>query len=134
VILFNYYPPERVNVLKDQIIGLTQPRAFNDPFELNPHFTLIAPQTDDSQPSENHAYFFGNEGMKKAYALQKTSTIVVLSLSARHDNQLMWAHYAASHTGFLSHSAITTSASADHRMGEAHTTRNPRPKLRKSGG
>ena len=33
----------------------------------------------------------------------------------------------------IGHSVISTSASADHRMGETHTTRNPMPKLRKSG-
>ncbi len=42
MILYKYCRPERIDVLESGVIMLTRARAFNDPFELNPHITSIS--------------------------------------------------------------------------------------------
>jgi hypothetical protein len=114
--------------LESGLIGLSQPRAFNDPFELNPHFGLIAPKQANSP--EQHEYFFSNDGLKNAFALKKTEPIVVLSLSELRDSLLMWAHYAASHRGFaigFDSDQPILSGSSPHRRVEAVKYTDARP-------
>jgi hypothetical protein len=43
MILYKYLSPERLDVLRDAKIRYTQPRLFNDPFELRPYYKLISP-------------------------------------------------------------------------------------------
>ena len=85
-LLYKYYPPIRLHVLKERQVWLIRPQAFNDPFELNPHF----PRPDSSDPTQ-----------KKMVLDMNAQTIVVLSLSEVRDSLLMWAHYAKAHLGFV---------------------------------
>jgi hypothetical protein len=84
MILYKYCAPERIDILDSGWIMLTRPRAFNDPFELNPHITTI---------SDPIAY--------RMYIADRTKQFVVLSLADNRDSLLMWAHYTESHAGFL---------------------------------
>lgn len=38
IILYKYYPLERVDVLERRVIYFSHPSAFNDPFEMQPYF------------------------------------------------------------------------------------------------
>ncbi|MFS7241392.1 DUF2971 domain-containing protein [Serratia proteamaculans] len=40
--IFKYFHPDRMDVLRNKSIRLTQPLALNDPFELKPHISAIA--------------------------------------------------------------------------------------------
>lgn len=93
---------------------LTRPRQFNDPFELKPYYEtheeFVLPPVKNAT-SEQLAWIARQQEIinnqvlppsAKATVLQNaTQTIVVLSLAENRDSLLMWAHYAASHTGFL---------------------------------
>ncbi|MES9901598.1 MAG: DUF2971 domain-containing protein [Sedimenticola sp.] len=48
--LFKYVNEERIDILESGLVRFTQPQAFNDPFELNPHISSLAdePYLDDS--------------------------------------------------------------------------------------
>lgn len=40
--LYKYYDENRVGFLEDGLVRFTQPQAFNDPFEMKPHFSTLA--------------------------------------------------------------------------------------------
>ena len=84
MILYKYCRPERIDVLESGVIMLTRARAFNDPFELNPHITSI---------SDPIAY--------GKHIADRIKNFVILPLADNRESLLMWAHYAASHSGFL---------------------------------
>lgn len=84
MILYKYCRPERIDVLESGVIMLTRARVFNDPFELNPHITSI---------SDPIAYV--------KHIADKIKNFVILSLADNRESLLMWAHYTASHSGFL---------------------------------
>lgn len=63
---------------------LSRPRAFNDPFELNPHISKF----DDPNAMDD-------------YVWQRTKNFVVLALAENRESLLMWAHYTDRHRGFL---------------------------------
>lgn len=44
--LFKYIRPERIDVIRNLEIRITQPDALNDPFELQPHFDSIIAEAD----------------------------------------------------------------------------------------
>ena len=44
-LLYKYYPPARIHVLKECQVWLIRPHAFNDPFEVNPN--LYRPDVSD---------------------------------------------------------------------------------------
>jgi hypothetical protein len=84
VILYKYCGPQRIDILESGRIMLTRARGFNDPFELNPHITGI---------KDNIEY--------GKHITERTKNYVILSLADNRESLLMWAHYAASHSGFL---------------------------------
>ena len=113
-ILYKYLHPDRVDILETGYIMLARARSFNDPFELNPHFDTLQeftlPIPVGATPAQLE--WIANEQKRINNALMpqsqkektidgKAPTIVILSLSESRDNLLMWAHYAAGHTGFL---------------------------------
>ena len=113
-ILYKYLHPDRVDVLESGFIMLTKPRSFNDPFELNPHFDTVQEFTLPIPAGATRAQLqwiaekqkWLNDALMPQEAREqvienKAPTIVVLSLSEKRDSLLMWAHYAASHSGFL---------------------------------
>jgi len=113
-ILYKYCPPERVDILESGILMLTRPAAFNDPFELKPHYgtleqwTLPIPAHASPELLRRieHEQARINSQLLTPYTIDKiiedrTSSIVVLSLSENRDSLLMWSHYARHHSGFL---------------------------------
>ena len=113
-ILYKYLQPERIDVLTSGFIMLTRPRLFNDPFELKPHYEsleeLQLPVIPNATP-EQLAWIKKEQknindkvlppSSKNTILENATQTIVVLSLAENRESLLMWAHYAAAHTGFL---------------------------------
>jgi len=96
------------------MIMLSRPHTFNDPFELKPHyqtleqFVLPVPPNASPQALTQIAEMQQriNDQVLPPSAIDTvlrnaTGTIVVLSLSENRESLLMWAHYAAAHTGFL---------------------------------
>jgi hypothetical protein len=129
--LFKFVSEERVNILENGMIRFTPAHGFNDPFELEPWLTHLSRCWIDhlelSQPStiefDDEDYRFSNKRFSQLdqYRMKlenHSKQIGILSLSASFDtsdnpavllgnpddprrNLLMWAHYAASHTGFV---------------------------------
>ena len=83
MLLYKYCGPGGIAILEHGSIFLTRPRGFNDPFDVSPYITKF----EDPVELGDHVF-------------RKIKDIVVLSLAENCDSLLMWAHYAASHTGF----------------------------------
>lgn len=164
--LYKYVVPERIDILKNASLRFSQPAALNDPFEMKPHFEVLAedqtikevfytnselqqgfeigcsmieevftqlahmfPDDDISQSAlkkikkelpppellkkevqQNYPQIVEEllELMKNNMPLVKNvlftkfgESIGVLSLTEKHDNILMWSHYANSYKGFV---------------------------------
>lgn len=114
LILYKYYPPERKNFLKEQILCFSHPNRFNDPFELEPYFeaVTIGPRMaqifaerftkDDGSrytPEELLSQFETDQARREAIDELKQN-LLILSMSEECDSLLMWAYYAKAHTGF----------------------------------
>jgi hypothetical protein len=84
MLLYKYCDAGGIEILRSRTIRLSRPRAFNDPFDVNPHIGRF------NGPVEMGAKIFA-----------KISDIVVLSLAENCLSLLMWAHYAQHHRGFL---------------------------------
>src|SRR5438128_1953850 len=96
------------------MIMLSRPYLFNDPFELKPHYQtlqqFVLPVPENASP-QALAQIAEMQQKINAQILppsaidtvlrNATSTIVLLSLSQNRESLLMWAHYAAAHTGFV---------------------------------
>jgi hypothetical protein len=113
-IVYKYCKPDRIDILEARKIMLSRPGVFNDPFELKPHyecsaeFVLPVPQgaTESARAQIAEMQRRINEQVFPPSAIDTvlenaTQTIVLLSLSENRDSLLMWAHYAAAHTGFV---------------------------------
>ena len=131
-VVYKYCPPARIDILQTGMIMLSKPRAFNDPFELKPHYETLkelvvpipakATAKAKKQLAEMQALI--NDKVLPPSAVDTvlenaTKTIVVLSLSEVPDSLLMWAHYGAAHTGFVigfssPHMILATKSSHRH--------------------
>ncbi len=120
--LYKYLPPERIDVLRDRCVRYTQPILFNDPFESKPYLWDDIPTEDwqriaeiefkrNQLPEEDWLILerlfkpeYRKERMPKALRFMLAvmgSTVGILSLTEKPDSMVMWAHYAASHAGFV---------------------------------
>lgn len=129
-LLFKYVgcEPHHLRIMADLRIRFTQPDDLNDPFDCipgieppgdvaafveraiansiptNPVLTL-APQTLANAKQVLVATYERDPNALTQRCLeivrQNINKVGVLSLSARNDNLSMWAHYAASHRGFV---------------------------------
>ena len=118
-ILYKYLPPARLDVLRDGRIRCAQPLLFNDPFESKPYITAM-PQKEmmervskvesermDLSDEERVAILKVSEDPEHAAAVMAMmmtlfgAGVGILSLTEKRDNLLMWAHYAAEHTGYV---------------------------------
>jgi hypothetical protein len=123
VVLYKYLPPERVDVLLNGRVRYTQAHLFNDPFEFQPYYEIAS--TDEGIlkaalkegeelgiPEDDTNEFFNlivrddnreeRQRRSKRFMFEHFCRISgVLSLTERHDNLLMWAHYARNHEGFV---------------------------------
>lgn len=120
--IYKYIPvdsDERIDRLKRLISGwlyFSSPLYFNDPFEMSP--VLIAPGRDDFKKTLrgmgiNHKFFSKSARDKilgriastlanrTEYAVSKEwlESIGVACFGTEYTDLLMWAHYAANHTG-----------------------------------
>ena len=118
-ILYKYLPPARLDVLRDGRIRCTQPLLFNDPFESKPYITAMPPkemmervskvesERIDLPDEERVAILKVSEDPENAAAVMAMmmtlfgAGVGILSLTEKRDNLLMWAHYAAEHTGYV---------------------------------
>jgi hypothetical protein len=98
--LFKYVNASRTDILKNQCIRFSQQYALNDPFESLPFYTdhtgkfldyswSIETGRTELKPDKDLLTWFINHHF------------VSLSLTTQNDNLLMWAHYAANHSGFV---------------------------------
>jgi len=118
-VLYKYMPPARTDVLRDGRIRYTQPMVFNDPFESKPHVASMPArelmervsksESERMQLSdqERRAILKAAEDpehyakVEAAMMMMMGTMVGVLSLTEKCSNLLMWAHYAAEHTGFV---------------------------------
>ncbi len=110
--------------LKEQTIRLSQPKAFNDPFELQPEFHVT--DVNFKEGEDHHCKFVihGHESLFEKYTITEPRTeprskklngkqifsqlndqIGILCLTRADtiipSNFLMWSHYAESHQGLV---------------------------------
>jgi len=79
-ILYKYYPPERMDFFETFTVRFTCPEDFNDLFD----------STWRGRTSDTDAFFRESRFRKR---------LGILCLTEDPDNQLMWVHYAARHSG-----------------------------------
>jgi hypothetical protein len=83
VVLYKYFPPERISVLENMEIRFSRPSEFNDAFDTD----YLVPISQGSAA--------------KAERLRLRNKLGIFCLTERADNHLMWVHYAQNHTGFV---------------------------------
>jgi hypothetical protein len=108
-IVYKYVPPSWgavdavVEVLKKGQIGFTHAAALNDPFENLPSVSdfreKLCQQARELTGTDASAEYV-EENFRRLQDLIY-SRYVFLCLSHINSSQLMWAHYCASHTGFV---------------------------------
>jgi hypothetical protein len=123
--LYKYGGPDALAILRNRAIYLTRPAQFNDPFDTKPHFGTMA----WVQPSPtSRVSAFPNMQVASAESLLRIANDVVLSLTPHPDSLLMWAHYAAAHTGiaigFSGGSDILAEGSPHRALGPVMYTMN----------
>lgn len=121
MILYKYFPPERVDVLHDLKIRFSQPAIYNDPFELRPVVISLVTEGYFNIIKEHLINHYLNspvivETIRKiscenfmtdpSYILgliqeEISSKTLALCLTEIPDSLLMWAHYGSSHKGFI---------------------------------
>src|ERR1035441_6605412 len=79
-VLYKYYPPERVDIFENWSLRFSDPKQFNDTFDSD--ITL-----HDKRP--------------KGIQAKGLQTFGIFCMTEDPRSQLMWAHYAAKHTGFV---------------------------------
>lgn len=110
--------------LKDQAIRFSQPKAFNDPFELQPEFHVIDESFVEGDERPCKVVIHGHQSSYEKYILanhpketqsrkldgkkifsQLNDKVGILCLTQAETlmpaNFLMWAHYAESHQGLV---------------------------------
>jgi Protein of unknown function (DUF2971) len=130
VILYKYFPPERRTVISAPQVRFTPPFAFNDVFECFPALDKVSAflwLMGQSLPHQLSAVVVPTPSISSAVGSALTSVhfrqlhtspqalqrklkhpqsgaiaaeLGIFCLSAVPNNQLMWAHYSASHQGF----------------------------------
>jgi hypothetical protein len=78
-VLYKYYPPERLDIFQTFQVRFSNPAQFNDVFDST----------------------FGGQARKTAEHYKFRLHLGILCLTEDPDNQLMWVHYAARHSGFV---------------------------------
>lgn len=148
-----YVSPGRIDILRNGMIRFTQTKYLNDPFELLPTITHLTADAFDPEligagtydfTDEDYEFSCGRadykETMSKQYR-EKSEALGILSLtgsagmndlpsvSTLHPtdprmNLTMWAHYAASHSGFIIE--FSPSFISDLEIKEVNYTKNRR--------
>ncbi len=121
MMLYKYFPPERIDILHNLKIRLSQPAIYNDPFELSPlSYSMITEEQFNNIMPVLLQYHGGPEDeiikiskityadfiADHSYVLSLIKEVVTcgslaLCLTDVPNNLLMWAHYASCHNGFV---------------------------------
>lgn len=101
MILYKYFCPDRLDVLRNALIRFTQPGALNDPFDCSPRYLrpeelAYAPEGDCAGCVLSYV-----QGLQLALSSHDRQSVGLVCLTEKPDNLLMWAHYAQSHQGFV---------------------------------
>jgi Protein of unknown function (DUF2971) len=103
-VLYKYFPPERLDVVKNGLIRFSQLASFNDPLESSPFMGVLPDEgplqnvVDDIIRGREHVR---PEDLLRAHGFSFANVIGTLSLSEDPLSLLMWAHYAYQHEGFV---------------------------------
>jgi hypothetical protein len=111
IVLYKYYPPERVDVLERRIIYFAHPSVFNDPFELQPYFrNTWAESIQQAIGAGTAPSPFVQENitlrmtmtpqLQQQLLADRHKQTLIFSTSQDGVSLLLWGHYAAGHTGF----------------------------------
>ena len=109
-IVYKYLPPDRISILQDFKIRLSQPPILNDPYEYFQFFDVSPSSLADlvNDNAQNNEINLPQELISKIGELLNSSTnkalsqkIGLISFSRTELNLLMWAHYASNYTGFV---------------------------------
>lgn len=96
--VYKYCNAGGLDILKTRKIFLTRPRAFNDPFDLKPHYGTTLYVTVHAT---GRTFALPESRLESAEMVLKLKHSVVLSLSGTYDSLLMWGYYADKHKGFV---------------------------------
>jgi len=94
MILYKYLTAEAgIEILKNNSFGFSQPKYFNDPFELLAGY----PEYSGDNPFEEYLYNIRTWAKTNIWS----NNTGILSLTRTYRNPLMWAHYCKNHTGIV---------------------------------
>jgi len=100
MILYKYLPPERIDVLRDGLIRLTQAAALNDPFDCKVRY-LNPDEVSHDLKGERCCLLSYVQGLQYSLLRDERVSTLYLCLTEKTDSLLMWSHYAKNHEGFL---------------------------------
>ncbi len=102
-LVYKYLSPERLDVIENLSIRITQPISLNDPFEYFNLFDFGDFKTKN--PQNNHIIAYTNEliteELHKSINKSINETFGVISFSKKELSNLLWAHYAMNSTGYV---------------------------------
>jgi hypothetical protein len=118
--LYKYVGPGRIDILQKQQIRFSQPYALNDPFESQPFYSdyedispfkqladlarivKVVEETGEIPVKEVADYeLIRKRPQKNILSWYVNTNFVSLSLTAKHDDLVMWSHYGANHSGMV---------------------------------
>jgi tetratricopeptide (TPR) repeat protein len=101
VILYKYFPPERIDVIRDGMVRFTQLAALNDPLDCIPRLLRLDELTSVPEAEGPCCVESYVQGLQESLLFGQRKNSGVLCLTERPDSLLMWAHYAQNHEGFV---------------------------------
>lgn len=114
MIVYKYLLPDRVDVLENASIRFTQPDALNDPFESFPNFSDLKKNVEEFIKTDFNQRFGGSVPDESlSWIMERVNDeitniprsvgerLVMLSLTKKRNNGLMWSHYTDSHKGLV---------------------------------
>jgi hypothetical protein len=110
IVLYKYYPAERLQNLENLRLYFSKASVFNDPFETTPYFVpslqarifekIGTPSVALSAPREQILDAIRGELQQNELAKEIYERNLVFSASDDGEHILLWSHYADGHKGF----------------------------------
>ena len=101
MLLYKFFAPERLDVLQNGMIRLTQPTALNDPLECRPRNYELDELPGIEIPGDPECVRAHVDSVQTHCSQAERKAVGLLCLTEDPANIAMWAHYAAQHTGFV---------------------------------
>jgi hypothetical protein len=117
MLAYKYVVTDRVDVLENGYIRFTQVAALNDPFETYPCFQVFKESLENRsrETLERHKARFDEHAVASGHKIiprmvkqhldefrdQLVNEYLMLSLTRKRNNLLMWSHYAQAHRGLV---------------------------------